>query len=277
MGSIAKMMDIADITLDSRLQLREKTIDKNDPIVIEYAELLQEWTPDNMLMKCPLGEVRIIYDKETYWLIDGWHRIHAAMKNGLTKYPAIIEEGTFKDAQRKMLNVNAKHGLPRTNKEKRKAVELALDDLDLDNKTQSNIARIAGVSQAYVNKVIDERKNGKPTPKPYNVINQERENGSIGNNVIDKPNINNDTSPVEPYNVIPAPEPQVRTSASTSIIDAYRLTLDSQAEVDAVWTYLAHYRNQAEHTHCPICGHNCNDVKPAIDYQSTAEQTDEWA
>lgn len=145
-----KLLDIDNIIMDERTQPREK-IDQE--MVKEYAELLRGWTPDSPLQEPPLKKIRVVCDGTSNWLIDGWHRILAAKELGLGRYPAIVETGTFDDAIWRSYGMNAEHGMRRTNKEKRRAVEAALRHPNAQGQTDSVIAANCRVSQVYIVKV----------------------------------------------------------------------------------------------------------------------------
>ena len=88
--------------------------------VAEYAEayLADEEMPP----------VAVMYDGVDHWLIDGFHRYHAARKAGMTHIDADITHGTRREAVLHSVGVNVAHGLRRTNADKRKAVQTLLDD-----------------------------------------------------------------------------------------------------------------------------------------------------
>ena len=65
---------------------------------------------------------------ERCWIGDGWHRLQADQTNGAKEVEAILHPGTRIDAFRHALKANATHGKPRTQADKRRAVELALKE-----------------------------------------------------------------------------------------------------------------------------------------------------
>ena len=69
-----------------------------------------------------------VFDGTDYWLADGFHRFWAAKEAGLTEIYEEIHPGTLRDAILFSLSANSKHGLRRTNADKRKAVQTLLDD-----------------------------------------------------------------------------------------------------------------------------------------------------
>ena len=86
--------------------------------VAEYAEAMdagKEFPP-----------VEVYHDGAEYWLVDGFHRYHAALKLSRTEIVAIIKTGMKTDAQWASLAMNQGHGLRRSNADKQKALFKAL-------------------------------------------------------------------------------------------------------------------------------------------------------
>ncbi|MGC4052957.1 MAG: ParB N-terminal domain-containing protein [Paludibaculum sp.] len=68
----------------------------------------------------------ILFDGTTHWLWDGFHRCEAAEHAELEEIECIVEPGTQQEAQWRSYGANGKHGLRRSNADKRRAVEAAL-------------------------------------------------------------------------------------------------------------------------------------------------------
>ena len=64
--------------------------------------------------------VTVFDDGEDHWLVDGFHRCHAASKLKQPKIECDIHEGTLGDARWFSYQVNSDHGLRRTNADKAK-------------------------------------------------------------------------------------------------------------------------------------------------------------
>lgn len=93
-------------------------------------------------------------DGGMYYIADGWHRFLAAVNCELKYIPAIVHNGGLKDALKWALGANATHGLRRSNKDKRHAVEVAVKEFaELSNRA---IADICHVSHELVNNVRPE-------------------------------------------------------------------------------------------------------------------------
>lgn len=75
----------------------------------------------------PFPPIVVYHDGDKYWLSEGFHRVLAARRIDLIELPADIRKGGRKDALWNAAASNKEHGLRRTNADKRKAVQTALD------------------------------------------------------------------------------------------------------------------------------------------------------
>lgn len=87
------------------------------------------------------------------WLGEGHHRTGAARMAGLESIRAEIREGSARDALLWSIASNHRHGKPRTNEDKRRAVVLLLDDPEWTNRSNGAIAKFAGVSAPLVGSI----------------------------------------------------------------------------------------------------------------------------
>lgn len=133
------LLPLADIRLDggtqSRAALRDETIS-------EYAERYESGGA--------MPPVDVFYDGESYWLVDGFHRCNGAIKAGKDSVLAEIHQGTHRDAVLFSVGVNDKHGLPRTNADKRRSVEKLLRDEEWSTKSDRWIAERCRVGHPLV-------------------------------------------------------------------------------------------------------------------------------
>lgn len=113
-------------------------IELNQDVVSEYAELYKS----GALMPA----ITVFYDGSTYWLADGFHRYYGAKSAGLTEIFEEVIPGTKRDAILYSLSANSKHGLRRTNADKRKAVQTLLDDEEWCKWSNESIAKACNVS-----------------------------------------------------------------------------------------------------------------------------------
>jgi ParB/Sulfiredoxin domain len=81
-------------------------------------------------------------------MADGFHRFRSARRAKLTHILAEIRQGSRRDALRFALGANHKHGLRRSNLDKRRAVEMALTEFG--NLSDHFISDMCGVCQSLV-------------------------------------------------------------------------------------------------------------------------------
>ena len=138
----AEKLDIAlaDIEIDGSTQGRVR-IDQGT--VDEYVRAIEKGA------KFP--PVELFGDGITYWVGDGFHRILANATLGKVKVKANVRAGGQRSALRWALGANAEHGLKRTAEDKRKAVELALEEFP--EESDRSIARMCKVSPTTVGTV----------------------------------------------------------------------------------------------------------------------------
>jgi len=131
------------IRLDGGTQPR-KEID--EPLVQHYTEVLLEG-------KDRFPPIDLWFDGKNYWPSDGFHRFHAHKRAGFLDIEAVVNQGTKRDAFLACLKANGKHGKPRTPEERRYVVQMALEDIELGEKTDVEIAAICDVSSMTVGRV----------------------------------------------------------------------------------------------------------------------------
>lgn len=114
----------------------------NTVTVMDYTEILQEGGY--------LPPVDVFYDGTDYWLADGYHRIQAAKEVGFKSFSCIVHQGDVKAAQWFSFGANKDHGLRRTNADKQRTVEAALEHPASGSMTDSDIADHCGVNRRMV-------------------------------------------------------------------------------------------------------------------------------
>lgn len=134
-----KVLKFSQIRIDGGTQMR---VSINQDKVAEYAEKMRE---DG---KFP--PIKAAFDGTVYWLYDGFHRYFAAQAAGATTIEVDYKPGTMEDAQDLALGANDDHGLPRSNEDKRKAVETAIAMERHADKSDREIGRLCNVSYKLV-------------------------------------------------------------------------------------------------------------------------------
>lgn len=137
-----RRIPLVDLRRDGGTQVRETM---NAATVQDYADALAEGVE--------FPAVTVFFDGEAHWLADGFHRVLAHERAGLVDVLAEIRTGSKRDALLFAVGANANHGLPRTNKDKRRAVEILLRDEEWAFKTGRAIAKKAGVHHDLVSEV----------------------------------------------------------------------------------------------------------------------------
>jgi hypothetical protein len=137
----AEMVDLSLINLDESVQSRtgfdQQTID----------EYIEAWNKGD---KFP--PVDLYFDGSTYWVGDGFHRIKSRLEANIrgNKIEAFVHHGDRREAILHSVGANVKHGLRRTNEDKRHAVEILLRDKEWSQWSNREIARQADVSEFLV-------------------------------------------------------------------------------------------------------------------------------
>lgn len=136
---------IDDIVTDAGTQIRTSI---NEEKVGEYAESMRNGST--------FPPIRLIHDGSRYILADGFHRLFAAMRINEIAIKAEVEPGTLRDAVKIALSANSKHGLPRTNEDKRRSVLKALADSEWCGWPARDVARLCDVSHTMVIRIREE-------------------------------------------------------------------------------------------------------------------------
>lgn len=133
-------LDVKTIRIDGGTQSRTSI---NTEAVSEYATALM----DGAIMP----PVVAFFDGSNYWLGDGFHRLHACRKAGQESIQVDVRLGTCRDARLYAAGANGAHGLRRTNDDKRRAVQMVLDDAQCaESWTDREIAKHCAVSVPFV-------------------------------------------------------------------------------------------------------------------------------
>lgn len=132
-----KKIKLDQIVYDGGTQTRAKL---NGDTIADYAEDMTEGA------KFP--PVVVFDDGNEYLLADGFHRVMAAERCGWRDIDAEIHKGSKQDAIKYSLGANNRHGLRRTNADKRYAVGVAL--VEFGKLSDRAIAELCGVGADLV-------------------------------------------------------------------------------------------------------------------------------
>lgn len=131
-----------------------------DPdVVAEYAEAYRALTM--------LPPLLVIFDGESYWLADGFHRLHALLEVDVDEAPVELRQGTRRDAVLTSCGVNATHGLRRSSEDKRRAVEVLLRDPEWSTWSDREIGRRCAVDHKLVGRIRGELTGESPSERTY--------------------------------------------------------------------------------------------------------------
>jgi ParB-like chromosome segregation protein Spo0J len=119
----------------------------------ELDETLVQHYTEEILEGQAFPPVDLYFDGKHYWLSDGFHRWHAHKRAGHKDITSNVIEGTKRDAFIASLKANAQHGKARTPEERRYVVQLALEDIELGDLSDTQIAQICLVSNMTVGRV----------------------------------------------------------------------------------------------------------------------------
>lgn len=146
------------IRIDGGTQSRVR-IDQN--LVARYA--------DDLLNGIKFPPIEVFFDGEYYWLGDGFHRYFANKRINSPSIESIVHNGTVRDATLFGFSANIHHGQPATIEDKRKAVLAMLHDIEWQDLSNRDIAKVCGVSHTYVNMLrtqLENNKGGNVSTKP---------------------------------------------------------------------------------------------------------------
>lgn len=177
-----------EIRIDGGSQMRAGL---NEETVQEYAQA--------MLNHDRFPPCIVFYDGMEYWMADGFHRL-AAFKEYIKRIGINVWEiecevrsGARRDAILYAAQANSKHGLRRTNADKRRAVETLLNDEEWRQWSDREIARRCAVGHPLVAEMRSHLEEIPDTPRKFT------RNGTTY--TMDTANIGARTAPVRDANV----------------------------------------------------------------------------
>jgi hypothetical protein len=187
-----KVLKFSQIRIDGGTQMR---VSINQDKVAEYAEKMRDGGT--------FPPIKATFDGTVYWLYDGFHRYFAAQAAGAVTIEVDYKPGTMEDAQDYAFGANDDHGLPRSNEDKRKAVETALSMERHAEKSDREIAKLCRVSHPFVatirNPAVKEKHVKSLAKHIENKIKEQGGNNSTPEEVLaePKPTLTQDYGPDE--------------------------------------------------------------------------------
>ena len=97
--------------------------------------------------------VVVFYDGQDHWLVDGFHRLEAAIRAGFQEITVELKLGNLREAILYAVGANANHGLRRTPADKRHAVSMMVKDSEWGQWSDRAIAKSTQTSHPFVAKV----------------------------------------------------------------------------------------------------------------------------
>ena len=213
---------ITELKLSPRLQCRAKLDEENLKDFIEALERGDEFPP-----------IIVFRIRGSLYIVDGHHRLQAALKAGHTEILAVVHDGTWHDAVRAALAANKKHGIRLSAEDRAAAVLLATKELP--GESTRAIAELCGISHRTVGRVLLKSRGALPhvrkmiqgrdgkqyparPPRPRHETSRPEPAAAIGTPAEDKPiaPIPDDPSPVStgaPAPVTPIPEASLHPKA----------------------------------------------------------------
>ena len=137
-----ELVEIAKLVLSDDLFARERL---DEETIAEYSEAMQE---DDQ--RFPAIRVIRLPGGGPLWVVDGWHRVEAAKRAKFSKMRASIREGKWANAVLAAVGSNTRHGLRRSNADKRRVVEMLLELPEWAEASDREVARRCGVSHPFV-------------------------------------------------------------------------------------------------------------------------------
>ncbi len=155
------LLPLARLTIDLSIQSRAEL---DSEAVCEYAEALNVKPPARPAERPIADPVIVYFDGHKFWLAHGFHWAYAHIQIRRPQIECVVRTGTRRDAILCSVQANHKHGRRRTNADKRRAVNMLLDDPEWGAWPNTQIAARAGVDEYLVRKLKVERRVGLTEP-----------------------------------------------------------------------------------------------------------------
>lgn len=133
------MIRLTDLVTNAGTQMRTTLSQER---ITEYAEAMSEGAE--------FPPIVVFDDGQRLILAGGFHRYEAMTRLKRTHTQADVRKGTLRDAIKYALGDNSTHGMPRTQADKHKVVDYALNDVELSQLSNPEIAALCGVTRQFV-------------------------------------------------------------------------------------------------------------------------------
>jgi Holliday junction resolvasome RuvABC endonuclease subunit len=120
-------------------------VELDEPTIEEYANFMQQG--------CSFPPIIVFFDGDSYWLSDGFYRLAAAIRSGFKEIEVELKLGSQRDALFYAVGANTTHGLKRSPRDKRYAIELLLQDDEWGKWSDRAIAKATNTSHPLVAKI----------------------------------------------------------------------------------------------------------------------------
>lgn len=159
------LVPLGTLILDREVQSRANGTVK--ATVERYAQAMkmgEEFPPIDVFEETQEGPTATLL----HWVGDGFHRVEAARKAGKTEILAKIHKGGKREAILRSIGSNDKHGLRRTNADRRRAVEMLLRDPEWAQRSDNWIYKVTGSGHHLIRQV----RASLGLPRPEKVLGQ---------------------------------------------------------------------------------------------------------
>jgi site-specific DNA-methyltransferase (adenine-specific) len=137
-----QVLQLDEIILDESLWSRADGLRQD--VIDEYREALQRGE------KFP--EITVFFDGKFHFLVDGWYRYFAYQLEQIQTVETLIYQGSLREALLFSATINQRHGVRRSQADKRRAVEILLKDEEWSQWSDRTIGRHCGVDHKTVAK-----------------------------------------------------------------------------------------------------------------------------
>ena len=149
---VERMVKLSELMLSKSYQPRSGL---DEETIAEYADEIADGS---------FPAVEVVHIDDKFFVVDGFHRVEAAREAKIKEIKAVVRKGDKHLAQWLAASSNRKHGLRRTNADKRRAVRMAT--LAAPHASLREVAEHCGVSHELVRSVKEpEKVASKPAPK----------------------------------------------------------------------------------------------------------------